>query len=77
MKRLIAVAIVLVVGLSGCNGVQLNAQYKTLLSQTSALSDATVAKWDTLTPAQQKQAVTGQAQTWHKFLDASNGVATP
>jgi len=60
----------------GCNGVILNPTYSQLLDQTATLAATTDARWDTLTPAQQKQAFHGDANLWAKFKAAKDGVAT-
>lgn len=79
--RILTVLVVaaLAVLMVGCNAVQMNGEYSKLLDQTAALASETDARWDTLTPAQQKQAFHGNAELWQQFKAAKDGkeVADP
>lgn len=76
MKRLAIIALLL--SLTGCSGVMLNATYSKLLDQTAALSRDTAdrAKAGKLTPDQMTGALDAQATTWEQFRAASKGQTT-
>ena len=74
MKRVLMV-MMLAVLLSGCNGVLMNAEYATLLDQTTALSAETAKRAGdgVLTDAQMVEALQKQALVWQRFKDAREG----
>ena len=74
MKRIALVAVLLLL-LSGCSGVIMNAEYGQLLDKTAALSAQTAdrAEAGSLSPGEMTQALVLQAQTWQKFKDAKDG----
>jgi len=74
MKRVL-IALALLLMLSGCSGVIMNAEYSELLDKTAALSaqTATRAEANGLTPDEMTQALILQAQTWQYFVAARDG----
>jgi hypothetical protein len=72
----IFVAIVAFVLLTGCNGVQLSAEYSTLLDKSAALSAeaANRAEAGTLSEADKTAILRKQATTWALFQNARDGV---
>ena len=74
MKKWLCIVALVLVLLPGC-GVLMNAEYSTLLDRTAALSADTAAKAEagTLTPAEMRQALMLQAQTWQLFRNARDG----
>lgn len=77
MKIRSLLAIVAFVLLTGCNGVQLSAEYSTLLDKSAALSNeaATRAEAGTLSEADKTAILRKQATTWQLFQDARDGKA--
>jgi len=75
MNRLLAVVLALVVLLSGCSGVVLNAEYSWLLDSTATLSAETARRAETggLTHEQMIAALKAQAEVWQRFQDARDG----
>lgn len=76
MKIRSLLAIVAFVLLTGCNGVQLSAEYSTLLDKSAALSNeaATRAEAGTLSEADKTAILRKQATTWQLFQNARDGV---
>jgi len=76
MKIRSLLAIVAFVLLTGCNGVQLSAEYSTLLDKSAALSNeaATRAEAGTLSEADKTAILRKQAVTWQLFQNARDGV---
>jgi hypothetical protein len=78
-KALWILLIVAVLGLvcfsPGCNGVYMNAPYSTLLDKTVALAGETSqrAQADQLSPAEMKQALASEYESWVKFQNARDG----
>jgi len=72
-KVLICLFVVLL--LTGCNGVWMNAEFSQLLDKTAALSAATAvdAKAGALTPQQMTTALDEQAKIWQHFRNARDG----
>ena len=79
MRRVLLAVVLLavLVGVVGCNGVYLSAEYSQLLDETGALSAMTAerAKAGALDPNQMIEALTVQAEVWRKFQDARDGVS--
>ena len=78
LTRPLAVAVFAVVlGITGCRGVVLNAEYSRLLDQTAALSaeSATRAEQGKLTEDQKTQILRYEAQVWQRFRDARDGIS--
>jgi hypothetical protein len=77
MKRVAVVMLVVLVVCGGCSGVWMNAEYSQLLDKTVALSKETAdrAQAGTLTEAEMKASLTGQAAVWQRFKDARDGKA--
>ena len=75
MKRAFCVLVVLVVLLSGCSGVIMNAEYSLLLDRTTALSAETAnrAAAGELSGGEMIQSLKAQAEVWQKFKDARDG----
>jgi len=75
MKRAILAAVV-VLALAGCNGVQLSAEYSTLLDKSAALSAeaANRAEAGQLSEADKTAILRKQATTWQLFQNARDGV---
>ena len=72
-KALITLAFL---ALCGCNGVRLAPEYSKLLDQTTALSEmsAQLAEDGKLTEDQKTAALRGNANAWHRFRHARDGV---
>ena len=68
----ILMAMVLVVLLTGCGGVWMNAEYSGLLTSTAQLSAETAARAQRgdMTPDEMKEALVNQSVVWAKFVDA-------
>ncbi len=75
MKKLV-ILLICVCFLAGCNGVWMNAEYSSVLDQTTALSETTAARANdgTLSCDEMKTALTLQAETWKQFKNAKDGV---
>lgn len=75
MKKLLV--IVLLLAVTGCSGVWMNAEYSQLLDKTAVLSKVTAerAEQGRLTGPQMVDALGFQATTWQKFADARDGVS--
>ena len=69
-------ALILFCVLTGCNGVQLSAEYSTLLDKSAALSAeaANRAEAGTLSEADKTAILRKQATTWQLFQNARDGV---
>ena len=74
MKKLLLL-LMLVLFLSGCSGVIMNAEFSELLDKTCAISDETAnrAQQGELTQSQMKDALVKQAMTWRLFKNARDG----
>ena len=75
--KILILGIVLI--LSGCSGVILNAKYSELLDRTTALSQTTATRYasGTLTTQQTLDSLNGQATVWQEFRDARDGKVSP
>lgn len=75
MKKLILL-LLLVVMLSGCNGMWMNSNYSKLLDRTNQLAkqSAIRASGHTLTLPQAETIIIGNANLWQRFVDAKDGV---
>ena len=73
----IVLAVVMAIGLAGCNGVIMNAEYSQLLDETAALSNETAirAGFGRLDANQMGEALRLQADVWEKFRAARDGRA--
>lgn len=72
-KVMTTVLLVALAVVGGCSGVLMNAHYSTLLDKTVALSDETLARWDSLDPNAQRSSFAGQNAVLHRIQDARNG----
>ena len=79
MRKLLIVVLLLavLVHVTGCGGVVLNAEYGVLLDQTAALSAETARRADAgeLSPDEMRVALRHQAGIWQKFRDARDGLS--
>ena len=73
----LAMLLAVLVVVSGCGGVLLNAKYSQLLDETAALSEETArrAERGDLDANSMVQALRYQADVWQKFRDGRDGLA--